>query len=124
MTGHAQSAARSPACWGGAAGPYVLQVLVAQGLVPPQQVRLPSRKGEQSRPLPAGEDSLLFDVCRTLNVQHCHCCTNRLARLSSVPFHPKQSNASLSVHFEIAIHSLKVLQDLDVLPQRCVHPQR
>ena len=49
----------------------VLQVLVAQGVVP-QQVRLALRQGEQGRPLPAGQDgspchSLSLDVCRTLN---------------------------------------------------------
>ena len=41
-------------------GAEVLQVLVAQGVVP-QQVRLALRQGEQDRPLPAGQDDRDFD---------------------------------------------------------------
>ena len=68
---HAQLQREAQLVAGAPPGPDLLQVLVAQGVVP-QQVRLALRQGEQGRPLPAGQDgspghSLSLDVCRMLN---------------------------------------------------------
>ena len=54
MAEHAQLQREAKLVAGAPPGPDVLQVLIAQSVVP-QQIRLTLRQSEQGRPLPAGQ---------------------------------------------------------------------